>query len=403
MVRYRFLLHSSDASYDDEEKEWSFELDQRIDRPVSIRVAKAHFANATSEVQPLVVYLRSRALANMILKKHTVRLQNTQHRRTNDIICSLGESHAVGRYTLENDDRRFRVDPSRHVKQIDIRFSNNDTLLGAQAAAGASSGTDDEIEAIPGLLCWTDFDNSRMFNVQMVESTGPGSEVNYIYDRHNSALLWQLEYGNSLSVVNIGDHGAQGVYRNGSWHSVVDTTPLGSIPMENEYTVHMVWQLNSINDHAMLMYFSSMKVCMWQGSLSYFKLATNHVAHVVPGITIIPTKPYLMTIQRRSNAQDYEFHWTLERLDTNEIQESVTEPSSTGALQANPVWRIGYAATAFDQFWGPTIIHNGLDAGHISSCQTWLRNKINGTATAEEGTVSANAEWYVELDITTQE
>ena len=259
MVRYRFLLHSSDASYDDEEKEWSFELDQRIDRPVSIRVAKAHFANATSEVQPLVVYLRSRALANMILKKHTVRLQNTQHRRTNDIICSLGESHAVGRYTLENDDRRFRVDPSRHVKQIDIRFSNNDTLLGAQAAAGASSGTDDEIEAIPGLLCWTDFDNSRMFNVQMVESTGPGSEVNYIYDRHNSALLWQLAYGNSLSVVNIGDHGAQGVYRNGSWQSVVDTTPLGSIPMENEYTVHMVWQLNSINDHAMLMYFS-MKV-----------------------------------------------------------------------------------------------------------------------------------------------
>ena len=66
MVRYRYLLHSEDASYNEAAKEWSFELDQRIDRPVTIRVAKAHFANASAETQPLVVYLRRRALSNMI-------------------------------------------------------------------------------------------------------------------------------------------------------------------------------------------------------------------------------------------------------------------------------------------------------------------------------------------------
>ena len=110
-----------------------------------------------------------------------------------------------------------------------------------------------------------------------------------------------------------------------------------------------------------------------------------------------------MTIQRKNNGQNYEFHWRLERLDTNEVQEAVTEPSTTGPVQANPVWRIGYAATSFTQFWGPTILHNGFDSAHITSSQTWLRNKINGTAQSEEGIVSANSEWFVELDVVTKE
>ena len=82
MVRYRFLLHSEDATYVAATKTWTFELDQRIDRPTNISVAKAHYANASQETQPLVVYLRSRARADMILKKHTIRLKNAGHKVT---------------------------------------------------------------------------------------------------------------------------------------------------------------------------------------------------------------------------------------------------------------------------------------------------------------------------------
>ena len=407
-MKYRLLLNSADAVYDDSTKTYLFELQERLDRPVTIRVAKCHFANATTDVHPLVVYCRSDALSNLIKSKHTLRIKNQGHRQTENILCSLTETHTVGRYNMEKDTRVFKADPEKYIRNIDIKFTNNGDPLGSTATASAASGSDEEMDAINQsgrLLCWTDFDNSRMFNTLMQESTGVGSEINFIYDRGNAALLWQLAYGASLVVVEIGDNGAQGVYRNGSWQSVVDTSPLPqSVVLQEEFTFHIVFQQNMINDHSMLAYWSDIKICMWQGSLCYFKLSTNHVAHQVPNVTIVPTKPYLLTVKRRDNgAGGYEFHWRAERLDDESVQESVTEPSTT-TIQANQVWRMGYAATNFSQYWGPTIVHNGILESDISSSQTWLRNHINGVVQNDEGAVTESASsWFLELDVETQE
>ena len=49
-MKYRLLLNSADAVYDDSTKTYLFELQERLDRPVTIRVAKCHFANATTDV-----------------------------------------------------------------------------------------------------------------------------------------------------------------------------------------------------------------------------------------------------------------------------------------------------------------------------------------------------------------
>ena len=302
-------------------KTYHFELTERIDRPLTLRVAKAHYTSA-EEVHPLVVYFRSKALSNLIKSKHTLRLKNNQHRQQTDVLCTLTETHAIGRYNKEKDDRVFPTEPSKYCRSIDIQFTNNATVLGQSGAASSStSGSDAELDAMNTagrLVCWTDFDDSRMFNSLMQESTGVGSEVNFIYDRANAALIWQLAYGVSLVVVNIGDEGAQGVYRNGSWQSVVDTTPLPqNSVLQAEFTFHMVFQQNMINEHSMLAYWSDIKICMWQGSLCYFKLATNHVAHQVSGVSIIPTKPYMLSVQRRDNGSGgHEFHWRVERLET---------------------------------------------------------------------------------------
>ena len=54
-MNYRLLLHSADATYDEIKKSYSFVLDQRISRPVSVKVVKGHYANASGATHPLVV------------------------------------------------------------------------------------------------------------------------------------------------------------------------------------------------------------------------------------------------------------------------------------------------------------------------------------------------------------
>ena len=65
------------------------------------------------------------------------------------------------------------------------------------------------------------------------------------------------------------------------------------------------------------------------------------------------------------------------------------------------VWRLGKASTHFFHVQGPFIIHNGNDAENMATCQSWLRNTYNGTATAEESEngVAEAASFFVELDV----
>ena len=165
-MHYRLLLHSSASVYNGESKTYTFELDKRIDRPVKIRVQKAHYSTPTGTANPLVVYLRSDQLSSLCKSKHTLRAKNTNHRHTENILCTLGETHTVGRYDLRRDQRSFTTDPDRYIRTIDVKFSDTDTLLGNSAAAGGATGSDAEMDAINAtgkLLCWTDFADSRMF------------------------------------------------------------------------------------------------------------------------------------------------------------------------------------------------------------------------------------------------
>ena len=76
----KYLLHSSQATYNAVTKKWTFNLDQRISNPTSLRLVKATFsAPGDLAVHPEVVYMRSDALARMISHKHTVELQDNNH------------------------------------------------------------------------------------------------------------------------------------------------------------------------------------------------------------------------------------------------------------------------------------------------------------------------------------
>ena len=98
----------------------------------------------------------------------------------------------------------------------------------------------------------------------------------------------------------------------------------------------------------------------------------------------------------------YEFHFRLEDLVTDVVTtDTVVQGNDHPGTQQ--VWRLGKASTHFFHVQGPFIIHNGNGAETMATCQSWLKNKFDGTAVAEEsenGIEEADS-FFVELDIAT--
>ena len=132
----RLLLHSEDALYDATTKQYRFSLDKRIDKPNRIKIINANYSAATQTTYPLVVYVRSNALNRVIRNKHTLRLKNNNHEETTNVLCTLQETHTIARYSLAEEGKRvFRADPHFHLTDIDIYFTNNDTVLDGAVTA----------------------------------------------------------------------------------------------------------------------------------------------------------------------------------------------------------------------------------------------------------------------------
>ena len=361
--------------------------------------------------------MRSRALSEMIKSKHTVELKNLAHEQSTDIIAVLMETHTRGRYSLPSDfNSRFSTDPTRSVKKIDIYFTNGagENLDGEYNSSQPSNtpvnGNDTEIEAIGSdLLAWIDYDNSRVFDAAYQQSTGAGSDAQYIYNRGpNSLLIFANQYGSALQLANFGNTLA--LHQTGSWQSSADSTPVDYTSLNDVFSLHFMFSMSAINDFCYLFDLYMMRVIMYSGSLQYYDAAGAR--QVVPGITIIPLQNYLISVQRETDGSGgFEFDWRVERLSDNSIQTATTGSGLTFPSQIARTWRMGAANTSFTQYQGPFIVHNGVDTTHISTSQAWLRNKFDGVSTTtstsetEETTNSANltehATFFAQLEVRT--
>jgi len=393
----RYLVHSEDATFNATDGKYYFNLDQRIANPTRIRVTQCSYTRPTSTRYPEVVYLRSTKLTELTTRKHTVEVKNTGHFDSSDVICPLLETHTQGRYSSQRVVK-LPVFPHLPLQKLDIYFTNNRTNLPDTVSSTnvVSSGTDADVLAIGAdLICWTDLDFSRCLNASFVAATQIGDPVNYVYDRVNSDIIWALAYGTNMTLAALGQTNA--LYRDGSWQSFQDTSvPAGT--MADEFQLHFLFQLNSINDYVMLFYFDAIRVLMYQGALS-FQTVQGSVTTAVPGITIIPLQGYLVSVTRVVVSQVSEFHWRVEKLSDNSVQTSTT--ATTGPVPTvNTTWRIGVPNTHFNQYQGPIIIANTTNSVHAASAQAWLRNSYDGTSTTETGTVATeNASFFLELEI----
>ena len=400
MVNIRLLLNGADASYNETTKQYTFTLDKRIHRPRSLRIRKCHYSNASGATHPLVVYLESNALSNLVPKKHTLRLKSLNHDHQTTVLGTLEETHNVGRYSLQNDTRVFRTDPDKHIKTIDIAFSDNGTLLPRTATASSNAtGSDEEVLAIgDALLAFIDFAPARVLSQNFAPVSTPGDTVYYLYNRGpNTELIFANNYGSGTQLATIGQH--RGITRQGSWESVMDSWPVDLNDVNSQFVVHSLFKLTTL-DWTLLFDVGYMKIYIWGQQLAYED--ANGVKTGV--LTVIPHVDYMLSIQRvEVDANNNIFDWRLERLDDNTVQTAQSGSGFTAPPNANGFpWKWGTSATHFRQVQSCWLLHNGLDAAHQTTCQQWIRNTYAGTTTASSSsseTTTQDAEWFLELEI----
>jgi hypothetical protein len=401
----RLLLHSADATYDDASKVYHFNLDDRLDWPIRLRIMKCHYANHTDGIHPLVVYLRSDTLSNLIKTKHTLRCKDQNHEEYENILCTLQESHQIGRYSLDiNSDRRqFVLEHNRFIRSIDFMFSDNDALLSKSATAAqvVASGSADDILAIGDeLVAFIDFGTGRVQDQSFTNVSTAGDTVYYIRNRgSNTELMFSNSYGNGGQLANFGGNGAISVTRQGSWESYLDSWPMDQADMDSQYCIHTLIMLTDLN-FTYIIDTGFIKLLVWNQQLAYVD-ANDQKQGVMQ---FSPMVPYLLTVRRHEVDQaNHNLEWRLENLTDN----SVTTAQSGSGLSTWPnangfSWRIGHASTHFSHLQSAFIVHNTLNATWQAESQAYLRNYHDGTTSpAEENTqtTTTDSRWFVELEL----
>ena len=407
----RYLLHHTDASYNSVTKKWIVTTDRRVSNPTSIRIASCTFTAATASSYPSVVYMRSDALTQLSRTKHTVELKAVDHEDNSNVIAVLQETHTLGRYATK-DAVRFPVHGHTQSTRIDIYFTDGTTIMAGEVAGDSpASGLDADIVAIDDdLLAWFDFAPARTLDAAYGEATDVGDEVANIYNRSPgpATLVYVNQYGNPLQLAAVGS--AKGITRDGSWQSFADTsTPTGDL--EETFCIHSLWVTPSTSGaHSYLFDVMMLKIFTWDGNTIGYK--DDGGSNAVLDFSLVPGRAYILTCERRDATQDYngngniegyEFHFRLEDLVTDVVTTD-TVVQGNDHPGSEQVWRLGKASTHFFHVQGPFIIHNGNDAENMATCQSWLRNKFNGTAVAEESEngIEEDSSFFVELDIATK-
>ena len=417
----RLLLHSADATYDSSEKSYTFSLDRRIDRPTKLRVVKAHYSAATADEHPLVVYLRSNALSSLIRSKHTLQLKNAQHEQPTNILCTLNETHAQARYSMEKDARIFQTDPHQILKEIDIRWSDNDTLLEQGAAAGggggvAATGTEAEIEALgTKVRAWFDLHPSRTLKANFSESPNTvGELLHYLYSRSPSPANLILDANWDMERYQLGN--AIGISRDSSataGHGMVlldSSNPITSFG-DQEFHLHTVIRAPGSYNDTSGVFRLGWDYCRLQlgtnGVLKYIDL--NDSTQELQNIVWIPNKIYLLSLSRKLDANnDPKFHWRFEDASAGTVQTEITSPGMAFTDTAQGPWSLGVSGLYLRITIGAFLVVSGSVASEFETCRQYINNWYNGVATApaEEGNdpvpTSATAKWFVELDIEQQ-
>ena len=403
----KFLLHSSNATFDATAKKWFFHLDNRIANPRIIKLAAASFTTSgDTNPHPHVVYLRSDYLSRLIRRKHTVSLRTTGHENDTNILAVLTETHTRGRYSMDGS-RTFGVYSDSTDRSVDIYFTDGETVLEGtygSAPVSGSTGDDAAIEAIPDVKMWMDMAPGNLLDSAYNNAVNFGDPVRYIYQHAHSEVNTFTGYGD-FDLTAWGPNGARGLSSQVSWQFANETAGSNWLPQE-DFTIVFGFKApaTALSGSHRITRFWWLDMWINQGD---FAIEDVNGTKQNTGLTIVPTKDYIITVRRADDDGDgvYQFYARSERLDNNVVT------NGTPVAIGKPVNQqyAYYLSLSNEHFLDKTGVLSylifflgGNDNTNVAEAETWIRNKYNGTSTSASGeTVSVNQEatFFVSLDV----
>ena len=405
----KYLLHHTDATYDANKKEWVFTLDRRIANPRSIRIETCTFTAATADTYPAVVYMRSRTLTSWCTIKHTIEVKGADHENHSNVLAVL-EQTLRGKYALKNAGNFLPVHShTAHTRSFDIFFTDGDTLMDGEVQAAAQSGgnadvTDADIAATTDLKLWIDMREDTLLSSAYANSPNIGDPVRYIYA--NSAAPSNIFSGYADFDVTAFGQG-RGLSSQASWNYQVENAGSNWLASD-EFTcvVAMKMPINAVTGFNRLLNFWWLEIQIRQGLVTITDAAGNYVDSGTG--SIIPTKDYLITVQRKDPDGNgvFEMFTRLERLDTN----AIVDPNSGTASgkppgQQQAMW-ISHPSEHFldkSGVLGPLILFLGVDATETTNAESWIRSQYDGENTSSSSgaatSASEDATFFVGLQV----
>ena len=408
----KFLLHNQEATYDATAKVWKYNLDKRISNPTRLVIRKACFTcTGSTSPMPHVVYMRSKALNNMIRSKHTVELKDANHEGASDVLCVLTETHTRGRYRFTGL-RSFLVDPESSVKQVDIYFTDGSTVLDGEIQAGGGgggSGSQDDIIALhtaSRLHLWLTMEKNTLLQSSYLPVDNVGDEtIRYIMNRGSDCPqnIQFSTYGNVAWGV-LGQ--TNSIYGGGtSWNNAIDSTLNPSFPDNADYQFHCLFKAPStITGY----FFMTRSIRLWFNSttIGYTDSAGSSV--YPDTITVLPNHDFLLSIARRDHPSTSvkTLYWKLKNLTLDsavQTYEGVDAYNPYNYGETNYVISLASASTGWNMYLGPTLFVLEGDDATVTTCRNYLTNVYNGTAGGEDDSPSTaeDAGFFAELEINT--
>ena len=405
----KFLLHSSEATFEPVSKKWVFRLDKRISNPTQIVLSKATFT-CTSDTAPFpdVVYMRSDALHRMISTKHTVELKTNNHEDASNVIAVLTETHTRGRYRIVGS-RVFAVQPNHSARNIDIYFTSGTTILegtcGSGAGQGSSSGvTDADVAAITNLLLWFPMTETTLLSSAYANTPNIGDNARYIYPGPgaDSTMVFNGYQDFQVSALGLG----RGISSQASWQYAIDSSMPNYWQNELFTVVFSMKMPSSLAATHKVFDFYSVRVELQSPGVLYLGDGFGS-SFTSTNLAFIPTKDYLITIVRKYNnsLSVHEFGSQAENLETNVITVGNDTPKGRDVTTPSHNWNLSDASQHFlakTGILGPLIGFPGNDATFTAQAQNWIRTKYDGgetTSGEEQSSTCEDATFFAELDI----
>ena len=390
----RFLLSDGNATYED--GVFTFALDRRLRNATRARVRKvSYIVDPTLAVVPSVVYLRSRAFHSLAANKHTVILTATQHENSVDVLASLEEEHATGRFRLMEAPRSIPLN-YMHLRNLDFYFTNpagdnlsfTETLEDAVTAAAISARAD--------LFLFLNFSDAAKVLLTGVEPDVLITEIEAVND---STFEFIPNSGSGIAYEDFGSNGGKCADFNNDWVRLNDASTVNE-PLIGSFCLLFKSQPNSTDVQVIVDWYLFRLYINTGGALSYYDGSVQETS-----ITVENSTDYLLTV-RRDNPGDVAagtgFAWRLEKLSDNTVQSDTTfhGGNSPGSGLFDIAGNSSHSAAGMEI--SNLVVITSIADADVLIIETYLKQYYRGLTSTSSGALTTDATWFAEIDINTR-